>query len=141
VGSAATGTSSVLVYVESGVGIGAGGRTGITAIVCAIGFFACFIATPLIQYIPTIATVGCLAYVGLKLCPPVRDLRQYPWLDLLVLILMQITVVVTFAIDRALLVGIGVYVAADLAKGRHPNFWLVLSAVLLLAGTVAQLVG
>lgn len=115
------GTSSIIVYVESAVGIGAGGRTGLTAIVCGLLMLACFLITPFLGLIPVVATTGALVSVALKLFPSMRELRSYSKLDLVVLTIMQIIVIATFAIDRAMLAGFIIYLLMDLFRLRRPN--------------------
>lgn len=132
------GTSTILVYVESGVGIGAGGRTGVTAIVCGLLMLACFLITPLLHLVPVIATTGALLFVASKLCPPLAQLRRYDPVDLIAALLMQIAVIATFAIDVAMLVGFLVYLGRDLVARRRPNAYMALSAALLAVGALLQ---
>ena len=58
------GTSTVTTFVESGAGVSAGGRTGLTALVVAILFFLSTFAMPLFAVIPSAATSSALIYVG-----------------------------------------------------------------------------
>lgn len=58
------GCAPLTVYIESASGIREGGRTGITAIVVAIGFFISLFLTPLIASIPPFATGPALILVG-----------------------------------------------------------------------------
>ncbi|KIY95064.1 putative MFS transporter, AGZA family, xanthine/uracil permease, partial [Monoraphidium neglectum] len=50
------GCAPLTVYIESAAGIKEGGRTGITALVVALGFFVSLFLTPLIASIPPYAT-------------------------------------------------------------------------------------
>ena len=134
------GTTSITTYAESGVGIGAGGRTGLTSVVCGLLMISCFIVAPLLKFIPVVATTGALLYVGIKLVPPLKELRTYVRVDIIVLIIMQIVVVATFAIDRAMLAGFTVYLIIDILYRRRPDIYVVISAVLLAIGTVLQIV-
>ena len=61
---AALGTSTVTTFVESGAGISAGGRTGLTAFTTACMFFLAMFAMPLFAAIPSAATASALIYVG-----------------------------------------------------------------------------
>jgi AGZA family xanthine/uracil permease-like MFS transporter len=133
------GTSSIIVYVESAVGIGAGGRTGLTALVCGLLMLACFLITPFLGLVPVVATTGALVFVALKLCPSLRELRTYPVIDLIVLAVMLVIVVATFAIDRAMLAGFVVYLVMDLVRQRRPNPYLVGSTLLLALGALLQM--
>ena len=58
------GTSTVTTFVESGSGVSAGGRTGLTAFSAACLFFAAMFATPLFAAIPSAAAASALIYVG-----------------------------------------------------------------------------
>ena len=134
------GTTSITTYVESGVGIGAGGRTGLTAVVCGLLMMSCFLFAPLIKYIPVVATTGALLYVGIRLCPPIIEIRTYSKVDLFVMVVMQVVVIWTFAIDRAMLAGFVIYLIVDLKTGRRPNSYMAVSTVLLVIGAVLQMV-
>ena len=58
------GTSTVTTFVESGAGVSAGGRTGLTAFTTACMFFLAMFAMPLFAVIPGAATASALIYVG-----------------------------------------------------------------------------
>lgn len=58
------GTSTVTTFVESGSGVSAGGRTGLTALSTACLFFASMFALPLFAAIPSAAAASALIYVG-----------------------------------------------------------------------------
>jgi AGZA family xanthine/uracil permease-like MFS transporter len=133
------GTSSIIVYVESAVGIGAGGRTGLTAVICGLLMLACFLIAPFLKFVPVVATTGALLFVAIKLCPSVTELRKYSNSDLLVLGIIPLIVVATFAIDRAMLAGFMIYIFMDLLSRRWPNPYLVGSTILLIIGSVLQM--
>lgn len=135
---AGLGTTSLTTYVESGVGIAAGGRTGLTAVTCGVLMAATFLLAPALSWVPVLATTGALVWVGLKLCPSVLELREYPWLDLLVMAIMQVVVVATFAIDRAMLAGFVAYIGVDVVRRRVPDPYLLASTALLIVGVVMQ---
>ena len=58
------GTSTVTTFVESGAGVSAGGRTGLTAFTTAAMFFLAIFAMPVFAVIPSAATASALIYVG-----------------------------------------------------------------------------
>ncbi|MBQ8689728.1 MAG: NCS2 family permease [Clostridia bacterium] len=62
--SAMLGTSTVTTFVESGTGVSAGGRTGLTAFTTASMFFLSMFALPLFAAIPSAAAASALIYVG-----------------------------------------------------------------------------
>ncbi|MBQ9749489.1 MAG: NCS2 family permease [Clostridia bacterium] len=61
---AALGTSTVTTFVESGAGVSAGGRTGLTAFTTACMFLLAIFAMPFFAMIPSAATAAALIYVG-----------------------------------------------------------------------------
>ena len=58
------GTSTVTTFVESGAGVSAGGRTGLTAFTTACLFFVSLFALPVFAAIPSAAAASALIYVG-----------------------------------------------------------------------------
>lgn len=58
------GTSTVTTFVESGSGVAAGGRTGLTAFTTAIMFFLAIFLLPVFATIPSAASASALVYVG-----------------------------------------------------------------------------
>ena len=58
------GTSTVTTFVESGSGIAAGGKTGLTALSTAVCFLLAIFLMPLIASIPSAAASSALIYVG-----------------------------------------------------------------------------
>lgn len=72
------GTSSTTSYIESGAGVAAGGRSGLTAIVCGLLFLLCLFFAPLAQSIPAYATAAALLFVA---CLMARSLADLDWDD------------------------------------------------------------
>lgn len=68
------GTSTVTTFVESGAGIAAGGKTGLTALTCAILFFLSLFLTPLFAFIPSAAAASALIYVGVLMLGNVKKI-------------------------------------------------------------------
>ena len=58
------GTSTVTTFVESGAGVSAGGRTGLTSFTTAVMFFLSMFAMPVFAVVPSAATAAALIYVG-----------------------------------------------------------------------------
>lgn len=61
---AVLGTSTVTTFVESGTGVSAGGKTGLTALVVALLFFLSIFLFPVFAFIPSSAAASALIYVG-----------------------------------------------------------------------------
>jgi AGZA family xanthine/uracil permease-like MFS transporter len=142
-GAAATagsmlGTTSVLVYAESGVGIAAGGRTGLTAVTAALAMLTCFAAAPFLRFVPVAATSGALLYVAYRLLPSIGDLRQSSIADVIQLVTMAGIVFATFSLDRALLIGLLFHVVLNWRKGVRLNAYSIGSVGLLLLGWIVS---
>ncbi|WP_338217287.1 NCS2 family permease [Lacticaseibacillus salsurivasis] len=73
------GTSNTTTYVESAAGIGAGGRTGLTAVVTAACFIVSAIFAPLISVVPTQAVAPALILVGVMMMSSFKEIN---WSDL-----------------------------------------------------------
>ncbi len=73
------GSSPGTSYIESAVGIKAGGRTGLTAVVAALLFLPFLFLAPLLSIIPSIATAPALVLVGVFMVRPVVRIN---WLQL-----------------------------------------------------------
>jgi adenine/guanine/hypoxanthine permease len=126
------GTSSIVAFVESAVGIGAGARTGLSAVVCGALMAACFLLIPFIHYVPSAATFGALVYVGIRLCPTFQQWRAFPLMDKIALVSMPLVTFATFSLDKAMLVGFILAVIGQLVRGGgKANPYLVGSAALL----------
>lgn len=67
------GTSTVTTFVESGSGIAAGGKTGVTALSCAVLFFLSIFIMPVFAFIPSAACASALVYVGLLMMGNVKN--------------------------------------------------------------------
>ncbi len=136
------GTTSLTTYVESGVGIAEGGRTGFTAVVVSILMLSFLVLTPLLNLVPLIATTGALLWVGIHLFPSRDELKTYTKLDMFMVIGMIIVTIWTFAIDKALLFGFIIFMLGLLLakKGKEINIYMVISTALLLIGFILSFV-
>ena len=76
---AVAGTSSTTSYIESAAGVEAGGRTGLTAVVCGLLFLLCLFFAPLAQSVPPYATASALLFVA---CLMARSLADIDWDDI-----------------------------------------------------------
>ncbi|MBQ7227289.1 MAG: NCS2 family permease, partial [Clostridia bacterium] len=74
VAGAALGTSTVTTFVESGAGVAAGGKTGLTSLTVAILFFLSIFLLPLFAFIPSAAAASALIYVGVIMMSNVKNI-------------------------------------------------------------------
>ncbi len=68
------GTSTVTTFVESGSGISAGGKTGLTALSTACLFFLAIFLLPVFAFIPSAACASALLYVGVLMMGNVKEI-------------------------------------------------------------------
>ena len=69
------GTSTVTTFVESGSGIAAGGRTGLTAFTTACLFLLSIFLLPLFASIPSAAAASALIYVGVLMLKGIVNIK------------------------------------------------------------------
>lgn len=70
------GLSPITSYIESAAGVEAGGRTGLTAVVCSFYFLLSIFFAPILSSVPAWATGGALVIVGALMC---RNLVKIQW--------------------------------------------------------------
>lgn len=69
------GSASTSPYIESAAGIEAGGRTGFTAVVIALGFILVLFFYPLAETIPSCAIGPALLYVACSMMKQIKELQ------------------------------------------------------------------
>ena len=115
---ALAGTSSTTSYIESGSGVEAGGRTGLTAVVCGLLFLGCLFFAPLAQSIPTYATASALLFVA---CLMTRSLADLDWQDITEsapAVVAAIAMPLSFSIAEGIGLGFISYVLIKIISGR-----------------------
>jgi len=139
------GTSSLIAFVESAVGIKAGGRTGLVAIVCGVLMALTIMATPLLQWVPAEAAAGVLIYVGYLLLPgsgETRNRSAHRNFDIVVALVMGLVSFLTFSLDKAMAIGFWCYFIQEL-RAPEPltsrRNWLGGIAALLTVTIIWQL--
>ena len=120
------GTSTVVSYIESSAGVAAGGRTGVTAIVTGLLFFAAVWLAPLVGAIPSAATAPALIIVGSFMMTTITEI---PWTDPVVALpafLTMMAIPLTFSIANGLAFGFTAYTLLKVLRGRFREVnWLV----------------
>lgn len=137
----ALGTSSLIAFVESAVGIAAGGRTGITAIVCGVLMLGSLVFTPLVGWVPVEATAGILLYVGWLILPVRQQSDSFGTFDKVVAVIMGLISLLTFSLDKAMLVGFLAYAIRQLCSRSQTetiNWYLLGAALLLTISSILQ---
>ena len=115
---ALSGTSSTTSYIESAAGVEAGGRTGLTAVVCGLLFLACLFFAPLAQSVPTYATASALLFVA---CLMARSLADIDWDDVTEsapAVVAAIAMPLSFSIAEGIGLGFITYVLIKIISGK-----------------------
>ena len=134
VAGACTGTSTVTTFIESGSGVEAGGRTGLTALTTAIMFLLCMFIAPIAALIPAPATSAALIYVGILM---ISGLKKVDWDDILQVIpvaLMLIFMPITGSIGHGIGMALIAYtvVAAFTGKAKDVSILTYVLSLLFL---------
>ncbi|KAG1446668.1 hypothetical protein G6F55_011441 [Rhizopus delemar] len=107
------GTSSCTAFVESGAGIAEGGRTGITAITVAFGFFISIFFSPIFASFPPWSTGPALILVGSMMTSSVRNINwDYPG-DAIPAFITITVMPFTYSIAYGVIGGICAYIALN----------------------------
>jgi len=115
---ALAGTSSTTSYIESAAGVEAGGRTGLTAVVCGLFFLGCLFFAPLAQSVPPYATASALLFVA---CLMARSLADLDWHDITEsapAVIAALAMPLTFSIAEGIGLGFISYILIKLISGR-----------------------
>lgn len=107
------GTSTVTTFVESGSGVAAGGRTGLTSFTTAVLFFLSIFLLPLFASIPSAATGAALIYVGCLMMKGIKSVNFEGAKNAVPAFLTIITMPLAYSITAGIGVGILSYVIID----------------------------
>ncbi len=116
---AALGTSTVTSFVESGAGVAAGGRTGLTAVVTGICFILSIFLSPLILSVAVNAvTAPAIFVVGILMS---KQLKEIDWNDTAIAACAFITIlfmVLAYSISDGLALGFIIFGLTMVCSGR-----------------------
>lgn len=129
------GTSTVVSYIESAAGVVAGGRTGVTAIVCGLLFLAALFVAPLFGVIPSQATAPALIIVGALMLTHTEDIEWTKPVVAIPAFLTLAAIPLTFSIANGLAFGFTAHTLLRVLNGEARRVhWLVyvLTALFLL---------
>ena len=115
---ACLGTSTTTTYVESAAGVGAGGRTGLTAFSTAVCFALALFFSPIFLSIPGAATAPALVIVGVMMMPSIKRIHWDDYCKSIPAFLTIILMPVAYSISDGILIGVIAYVATHAISGR-----------------------
>lgn len=118
---AALGTSTTTTFVESAAGVGAGGRTGLTAVTTAVLFLLSMFLAPIFTAIPSFATAPALVFVGFLMFSNIAKIKfgDDDLTDAIPAYLGIIAMPLFYSIADGIAVGVISYVIINLATGKY----------------------
>ena len=126
---AIAGTSNVTTYVESAAGIGAGGRTGLTALVVAICFAISSFFSPLLAIVPTVATAPILIVVGIMMLGSLKNIEWDDLTEAIPAFFTSIFMGFSYSITHGIAAGFIMYALVKTVKGQakevHTMLWIL----------------
>ncbi len=129
---AGVGTSTTTSYIESGAGISAGGRTGLTAVVAAMLFLVALFFSPFFSIVPAYATAPALLFVAVLMA---SGLKNVDWNDITEAVPVLLTVLMmpfTFSIVQGIAFGFISYTAMKFFTGKSDQLSIGVYAVTIL---------
>ena len=112
------GASTITAFVESAAGVGAGGRTGLTAVTCGILFLLALLFAPLITLVPNCATAPILILVGALMMEPIRDIDFSDWTEAFPAFMVIALMPFTYSIANGISAGLIMYPLLKIVAGR-----------------------
>ena len=112
------GSSPGTAYIESAVGIEAGGRTGLTAVVGGLLFLPFLFLAPLLSVVPAIATAPALVLVGVFMVRPVIKINWQQLDEAIPAFLAMVLIPFTYSITEGIIWGFLSWTILKIASGK-----------------------
>ena len=137
------GTSNVTTYVESSVGIDAGGRTGLTAVAAGLCFGLSLFLAPIIAIVPMATISPILIFVGISM---IENIIKIDWKDTLMAIpafFIIIMMPLSYSITTGIQFGFIFYILVNLAnkKGKNISPIIYIFTILFIIDFIYKAIG
>ena len=137
------GTSNVTTYVESSVGIDAGGRTGLTAVFTGLFFGLSLFFAPIVASVPMAAIAPILIFVGLSM---LENILKIDLKDMLVAIpsfFIIIMMPLSYSITTGIQFGFIFYIIVNLVnkKGKEVSPIIYIFTILFIIDFIYRAIG
>jgi adenine/guanine/hypoxanthine permease len=123
------GTSSGTTYIESAAGVEEGGRTGLTAVVTGLLFIPFVFLSPLLSFIPGVATAPILVLIGIFMVKPLMKIKWDDFESSIPAFLSIILIPLTYSITQGIIWGFLSYSAIKLIQGKFSEvpvtLWII----------------
>lgn len=129
------GTSNTTTFVESAAGIGAGGRTGLTAVTTAVIFILCIFIAPLAAIVPAQATAASLIIVGIMMLSSFTEIHWNDLEEAIPAFFAGIFMALVYSISYGIAVGFIFYILVKVVLGKakeiQPLLWICTALFIL----------
>ena len=137
------GTSNLTTYVESTVGIDAGGRTGLTAVSAAICFAISLFIAPIVACVPMAAIAPILMFVGVSM---IESILKINWKEKTIAIPAFFTIVMmtlSYSITTGIQFGFIFYILVNIAnkKGKEVSPIIYIFTLLFIVDFIYKAIG
>lgn len=112
------GTSSGTTYIESAAGVEEGGRTGLTAVVVGLLFLPFMLLSPLLSFIPEVATGPILVLIGLFMLKPLLKIDWRDFEEAIPAFLPLLLIPLTYNITQGIIWGFLAYTIIKILVGK-----------------------
>ena len=110
--------SSATTYIESAAGVAVGGRTGLTSLITACGFFLALFFSPLAAIVPPQATAGALIVVGYLMCGIIREIPFSDFEEGFPALATMVAMPLTYSITNGIGTGMLLYAFIKIMRGK-----------------------
>ena len=137
------GTSNVTTYVESSVGIEAGGRTGLTAVSAAICFGLSIFLAPIVACVPMAAIAPILIFVGLSMVDNIVNINWKNTLMAIPAFFIIIMMPLSYSITTGIQFGFILYAIVNLVnkKGKEVSPIIYIFVILFIIDFIYKAIG
>lgn len=120
------GSSPGTAYIESAVGVEAGGRTGLTAVTGALLFLPFLFLSPLLTSVPAIATAPALVLVGAYMIRPITKINWLQMDEAIPAFLATVLIPFSYSITQGIVWGFLSWTFIKVAGGKHKDVTITL---------------
>ena len=117
---------------NSDYGVGAGGKTGLTALVTGLCFFVCLFLSPVASLVPACATAPALIWVGVLMMKGFAKVDMSDATSAVPAFLALIMMPLTYSISNGIGIGAISYVLIRLFTGKYEKKDIVVTIIALL---------
>ncbi|MCK4924376.1 MAG: NCS2 family permease [Spirochaetes bacterium] len=120
------GTSSGTTYIESAAGVEEGGKTGLTAVITGLLFLPFMFLSPLLSFIPAVATAPVLVLIGVFMMKPLAKLDWNQMDEAIPAFIAMILIPLTYSITQGIIWGFISYTVIKLLIGKGKDIhWML----------------